>query len=171
MCGPLFLPVCVSQNGSPFLGGEGREVALEPVLDFVEEQEVVVIVDALVRGLATPEEVDRRKREATRRPSGSKVEMADVIHGMGPDFLYPREPIWHRPGIGEASELPVIRLCEQRGHVCLGLFGPATGYARVISLNHERCRMGSPSSLILFSLFSSLRFTSFVGLKGSKRSA
>ena len=171
MCGPLFLPICVSQNRSPFLGGEGREVALGPVLDFIEEQKVVVIIDALVRGLTTPEQVDRRKREAARRPTGSEIEMADVIYGLSPDSLYPREPIWHCPGISEASKLPIIRLGEQRGRVRLGPFGPATSYARVISPNHGRCRMGSPSSLILFSLFSSLRFTSFVGLKGSKRSA
>lgn len=85
MCGPLFLPICVSQNRSPFLGGEGREVALGPVLDFIEEQKVVVIIDALVRGLTTPEQVDRRKREAARRPTGSEIEMADVIYGLSPD--------------------------------------------------------------------------------------
>ena len=170
MCGPLFLPICVSQNRLPFLGGEGWEVVLGLVLDFIEEQKVVVIIDALVRGLTTPEQVDWRKRKVARRPMGSEIEMADVIYGLSPDSLYPWEPIWHCPGISEASKLLIIHLGEQKGRICLGPFGLATGYAWVISPNHGRCRMGSPSSLILFSLFSSLRFTSFVRLKGSKHS-
>jgi len=64
--GPLFLPVRVSQNEAPFLGGEGGEVAFRPVLDFIEKEKVMVIVDALVMGFNTPEEVDRGKRKATR---------------------------------------------------------------------------------------------------------
>jgi len=40
------------------LGGERREVALGALLDFVEEQEVVVVVDVLVLWLTTPEETE-----------------------------------------------------------------------------------------------------------------
>jgi hypothetical protein len=63
----MSLPIRVSQNIPPFLGGEGGEVALRPVLDFIEENKNMVKVNALGRGLTAPEEVDRRKREAAGR--------------------------------------------------------------------------------------------------------
>jgi hypothetical protein len=95
---------------------------------------------------------------------------ADVANGMLPHLLNPREPIWHCLGVSEASYLLVICRGDQGSHVLLGLFSPAAGYARVVSLSHGRCRMGLPSSLILFSLFSSLRLSTFVGSKVSRRS-
>jgi hypothetical protein len=90
------------------LGGEGREVTLGPILDFIEEQEVMIEVDTLVLRFTTPEEMNGWKREATGRLLGSKVEMADMVHGHPPDILYLWEPVWHCPSIGEASHLLII---------------------------------------------------------------
>jgi hypothetical protein len=64
--GPLFLPIRVSQNEAPFLGGEGWEVVQWPTVDFIEKKEIMVIVYALVMGFNTPEEVERGKHKATR---------------------------------------------------------------------------------------------------------
>jgi hypothetical protein len=124
----MSLPIGVSQNRPPFLGGEGREVALRPVLDFFEEDEKMVKVNALVWGLSAPEKVDGRKREATRGLYGSELVVADLADGMLPHFLYPWKPIWRCTGSGQAYQLRVIRLGHHGGHASLGLFSVATGY-------------------------------------------
>jgi hypothetical protein len=46
------------------LGGEGQKVTLRSILDFIEEQEVMVVVDTLVLRLTTPEEMNRWEHEA-----------------------------------------------------------------------------------------------------------
>ena len=68
----------------------------------------MIVVDMLVLRLTTPEEMNGWKHEATWRILGSKVEVADVAHGMHPDFLYSREPVWHHPSIGEMSHLLIV---------------------------------------------------------------
>jgi hypothetical protein len=55
----------VSQNKPPFLCSKGWKAMLRPTLDFIEEQEIMIIVDTLVWGLTTPEEINQRKHEAT----------------------------------------------------------------------------------------------------------
>ena len=100
-------------------------MVLASILDFIEEHKVMMIVDTLVLRLTTPEEMNGWKHEAMGRLLGSEVEMADVTHGMYPDFLYPREPVWHCPSIGEASHLLIVRTSGQRGHGDLGHFGSA----------------------------------------------
>ena len=45
--GPLLLPIGIPKNGPPFLGSEGWEAALGAVLDFIEEQEIMIIVNTL----------------------------------------------------------------------------------------------------------------------------
>jgi hypothetical protein len=80
--GPLLLPICVPKNGSPFVDIEGWGAMFKVVLDFMEEQEVVIIVDPLILGLTTPEEVNWRKCEVTRGLLESEVKMADVADGM-----------------------------------------------------------------------------------------
>jgi hypothetical protein len=47
------------------LGGEGQKVALRSILDFIEEQEVMIVVDMLVLRLTTPEEMNGWKHEVT----------------------------------------------------------------------------------------------------------
>jgi hypothetical protein len=48
------------------LGGEGWEAALGPILDFIEEQEVMIEVDTLVLGFTAPEEMNGGKCKAMR---------------------------------------------------------------------------------------------------------
>lgn len=141
---------------------------LRSVLDFIEEQEVMVVVNALVLGLTTPEEVDRRKYKATRRVFGSKVKVANVIHGVHPDFLYSREPIWRCTGITEALYTSLLGWVTRAAISTLAYLAPRPA-CMDISWSHGRCRIGSPASLILFSLFLSLCLNPFVGLKVSKR--
>jgi len=151
------------------LGGEGWEVVLRLILDFIEEYEEMVKVEVLVQGLTTPQEVDRGKHKVMRRLCGSKVDVADMADGMYPDSLYLWKPSWRWSSISEAYQLWVIRLGGQGGHTGLGLFGIATS-CLVHQSESRKCRMALPLSFILFYTFSSLHLNPLVRLKVSKHS-
>ena len=87
----------------------------------------MVIVDALVMRFNTPKEVDRGKRKATRRLSGSNFRMVNVVHSLFPDFMYPWEPAQCQPGIGEMSDFLVIWVGDQGDFICFGPLSPMTG--------------------------------------------
>jgi hypothetical protein len=70
------LPVRIPQDGSPLVGGEGREITRAPFLDFAEEEEEVEIKDALILFITTPKELNGRKREPSTLGQRSEVEVA-----------------------------------------------------------------------------------------------
>jgi hypothetical protein len=106
--------------------------------------------------------------ESQRSPvRNSEVKVADMAHSMLPDFLYPREPIWHCPGISEASQLLIVWRGGQRGQDRLDLFSTAASYVQVISMSPGRYGMSLPSLFFLFSILSSLCLNDFSGLKRS----
>ena len=105
---PLLLPVRVPKNRPPLMGGEGREVLSGPVPDCCMEDKEMMEEDALILLITTPEEMERREREATRCFCGDEAKRIDMVYGFLPDFVCLDKPNWRLPDIGEMFQLPVV---------------------------------------------------------------